>query len=257
MKKVAQNAALEGGKILRNYFGKTKRLNITEKTNAGIVTEADLRAEEKIIKILSKYSQQFGFLAEETGEAKIERSGRWVIDPLDGTSNFAHGFPIFCVSIAAEWEGEVQVGVIYHPLFDELYCAVKGRGATLNGRKIKISRTRSLPKALVTTGFAYQMPRQMAKEIRVFETITAKARGVRRPGSAAMDLAYTASGVFDGFWEMGLQPWDVAAGALIVKEAGGKVTGYDGSRFHIESKSILASNSWLHSELLKELKSFS
>jgi myo-inositol-1(or 4)-monophosphatase len=254
LEKHAIQAALDAGKILRQYFGKTARLNVQDKKNEGIVTEADLKAEQKIIRVLAKASQDFGFLGEETGETKLEgKSGRWIIDPLDGTTNFAHGFPMFCVSIAAEWEGHVEVGVIYHPILDQLYVAKRGRGASLNRKKIQVSQTRSIPKALFTTGFAYQFPETIRREMRTFELLATKARGLRRPGSAALDLAYVAQGVFDGFWEMGLKPWDIAAGSLLVIEAGGKISGYQGAPFNIDTGQIVASNPWLFQALIQAM----
>ncbi len=254
----AIHAAQSAGEILLNYFGKANRLKIREKRGAGIVTQADMAAEKKIIQLLSRTKSNCEFIGEETGHSnkgkKGTKPGRWIVDPLDGTTNFAHGFPMFCVSIGAQWEGELIVGVIYHPVLKDLYVAVKGKGAKLNGKRIKVSKTKSIKKSLLTTGFACQKLKDLRREVKVFEKIAASARGLRRPGSAALDLAYTARGVFDGFWEMGLNEWDLAAGALLVQEAGGQVTGFCGETFDLSSGHIVASNSWLHPYLLKSLK---
>lgn len=244
-------AARAGGKILKRNFG--RNFKVSEKKNAGLVTEIDLASEKAILKILRKARPDFAVLAEESSPKKGESPGRWIIDPLDGTTNYVHGFPMFCVAIAAEWEGEIVGGVIYHPLFEETYVALRGKGAHLNGRKLKVSQTKKVTDALLTTGFAYQEEDELRSEIRKFGRISHRARAVRRPGSAALDLAYVARGVFDGFWERNLSPWDVAAGALLVSEAGGSVTRYSGSRFEVHGDEILASNSRLHTDLVQIL----
>ena len=172
------------------------------------------------------------------------------MDPLDGTTNYVHKFPMFCVSIAAEWKNQVVVGVIYHPILKDTYVAVRGKGAYLNGKRIKVSQTKRLTDSLLTTGFTYRKDTWLHREMRAFEGLSKIARAVRRPGSAALDLAYTARGVFDGFWERNLSSWDVAAGSLIVLEAGGSVTNFRGQTFDPEQRDIVASNQHLHPELL-------
>lgn len=236
LKKVAIEAAHASGQVLRRYFRKS--IQVSEKKGAGLVTNADLESQHRCVKILRKAFPLFGFLTEEEKPEKAQSPGRWIIDPLDGTTNFVHGFPMFCVSIAAEWNHEIVVGVIYDPILDETYSAIQGKGAKVNGRTIRISPTRKISDALLTTGF---------------EAFGNQARGVRRPGSAALDLAYTARGVFDGFCEKGLYPWDIAAGALIVTEAGGKVTNFTGHSFDLESGELLVSNSHLHPALTRIL----
>ena len=253
MRDVAVEAALRAGRVLRKYY-QDGRFHVAEKPGAGLVTNADLEAEAQAVKTLKKAYPQFGFLTEEAQPLAASCPGRWIIDPLDGTTNFVHRFPMFCVSIAAEWEGEVVVGVIYHPILKDLYLAVKGKGAFLNGERIQVSSTEHVSEALLTTGFTYQKDQALKQEMRAFERLSSSARAVRRPGSAALDLAFTACGVFDGFWERRLSPWDVAAGSLLVLEAGGKVTNFSGKSFDLGSKEILASNGFIHSSLQRELE---
>ena len=241
-------SAQASGRVLMKYFGKD--LRVAEKIGAGLVTNADLESEEACKRVLRKARPDFGFLTEEASPEAGLSSGRWIIDPLDGTTNFIHGFPMFCVSVAAEWNGEIVAGAIYHPVLKDLYTAILGRGAFLNGKRLAVSKTRKLRDSLLSTGFTYRKDELLSSEMEAFERLSEVARAIRRPGSAALDLAYTARGVFDGFWERRLSPWDVAAGTLIVREAGGKVTDFEGKPFRIESQEILASNTKLHSQLL-------
>ncbi len=245
------DAAEAAGKVLRRHY--RGKLRISEKPGAGLVTNADLEAERACVKILSRGLPLFGFLTEEAEPQPGRCPGRWIIDPLDGTTNFVHGFPMFCVSIAAEWEGKVVAGTIYHPILQESYLASQGKGATRNGQKIHVSNTIKIENSLLTTGFTYQKDKLLRTEMKAFQKLSGVARAVRRPGSAALDLAYTAAGVFDAFWEQNLSPWDVAAGALIVQEAGGKVTNFNGEPFRLGDQSLIASNQALHPALLKEL----
>jgi myo-inositol-1(or 4)-monophosphatase len=249
--KAALQAAHACGKVLNKHFG--RKLDIREKKGAGLVTNADLESEQTAIKSLKKKYPTFGILSEESPEVRSDSLGRWIMDPLDGTTNFVHRFPMFCVSIAAEWDGQIVVGVIYHPILDETYLAVRGGGAVVNGKKMQVSQSRKLSDALLTTGFMYRKKSLLRTEINSFERLSGIARAIRRPGSAALDLAYTARGVFDGFWERNLSPWDTAAGALLVQEAGGKVTDFEGNPFHPEMRQILAANSRLHSTLHKTI----
>jgi myo-inositol-1(or 4)-monophosphatase len=224
-------------------------MKVREKQGAGLVTSADLEAEATCVRILKRAQPEFGFLTEEAPEKPAKNAGRWIIDPLDGTTNFVHGFPMFCVSIAAEWEGEIVAGVIYHPILKETYRAIRGKGAWVNNTRMHVSRTKKLGNSLLSTGFSYRKDRVLHKEMEAFERLSDIARAIRRPGSAALDLAYTARGIFDGFWERRLSPWDVAAGALLVQEAGGKVTDFKGNPFKIDSSELLASNAFLHKDL--------
>jgi myo-inositol-1(or 4)-monophosphatase len=261
LEKSCVHAALEASEILRRAYlrrGK-KGFRISQKGKRGelgLVTEADLAAEERIVRVLRRAHPEMGFLTEEGSvPASMGSAGRFILDPLDGTTNFVHGFPMFCVSIAAEWEGRLVAGVIHHPIFNETYVATVGQGARLNGKRIRVSGTRKLNEALVTTGFSYtQESAGLSRDMRAFAEITARARAVRRPGSAALDLAYTACGIFDGFWERNLSAWDVSAGILLVREAGGKCTDYFGKHAQPEDRSILATNSWLHSDLCTLIK---
>jgi myo-inositol-1(or 4)-monophosphatase len=249
-------AALKSGKTLMAYFGK-RSLRVSEKKGAGLVTEADFKSEKAAMAVLKKAAPSFQFLTEETSpeqKEQLRNTGRFIIDPLDGTTNFVHGFPMFCVSLAAEWNGEIIAGVIYHPVLKHLYTAVTGKGAFLNGKRIHVSETRKLSDALLTTGFSYRKDLLLTAEMHAFERLSSHARAIRRPGSAALDLAYVASGVFDGFWERRLSPWDVAAGAILVKEAGGKVTDFQGKPFRLSNPELLASNGKLHPVLRRDVR---
>jgi myo-inositol-1(or 4)-monophosphatase len=246
LKKAVIDAGHTAGKVLLKYFG--RHFDVRETAQAGLVTSADLEAERAALRVLRRARPDFGFLAEESGASSKPTEGRWVLDPLDGTTNFVHGFPMFCVSVAAEWRGVVVAGSIYHPVLDETYWAVLGQGAFLGRKRLQVSRTRKLKDSLLTTGFTYRK-NEFPLEMRPFERLSSVVRAIRRPGSAALDLAYTARGVFDGFWERNLSAWDVAAGSLLVQEAGGKVTDFTGRPFSIEGCEILATNRILHAEM--------
>ncbi|MBC7386848.1 MAG: inositol monophosphatase [Cryobacterium sp.] len=245
-------AAKACGAILRRYYEQLSKANleVSEKIGAGLVTNADIESERACVAALRKIRPDFSFLTEEGTAARSVARGRWIIDPLDGTTNFVHRFPMFCVSIAAEWDGEVIAGVIEHPILRETYVASLGGGATVNGRKLEVSKTSKLADSLLSTGFTYRKTELLQTEMVAFEELSSVARAIRRPGSAALDLAYTARGVFDGFWERRLSPWDVAAGLLLVREAGGTVTDFCGGDKVVESPAILATNGKLHATLL-------
>lgn len=266
--KAAIRASHEAGKVLCHYF--EKDISVQKKKDAGLVTIADTTAEKTVMKILSKAGPEFHYLAEESKpskqafiQAQKKNTPFWIIDPLDGTTNFVHGFPMFCVSIGGFWNGKLQLGVIYHPVLDETYYAVRGKGAFLitstgKKRRLQVSKTKQLSESLLTTGFfTYVKNYEMRKQMSTFAALTTESRGVRRPGSAALDLAYTARGVFDGYWEISLSPWDIAAGAVIVEEAGGTVTGLEGKALDLISGNILASNRWLHPSLKRSLRNAS
>jgi myo-inositol-1(or 4)-monophosphatase len=244
LKATAVEAAHAAGKVLVKHFGRT--LKISEKKGAGLVTNADLEAERAILRVLRRDFPDFSVLTEESPPLDRPSQGRWIVDPLDGTTNFVHRFPMFCVSIAAEWRGQVVVGVIYHPILRDTYIAVRGKGATMNGKRMRVSETSKIENSLLTTGFTYGTSDWLKREMSAFERLSGVARALRRPGSAALDLAYTARGVFDGFWERRLSPWDVAAGAILVQEAGGIVTDFHGEPFQVDQKEILATNTRLH-----------
>lgn len=243
----AQDAARQAGDILRNNMNSIRE--ISYKGAVDIVTNYDRISQQKIFEILSSRFPEHDFLAEEDLCEKKGSPYRWIIDPIDGTTNFAHTFPVFCVSIALEKKGEVLVGVIYDPVRDELFSAVKNQGARLNGKAISISQTDDLDKSLLSTGFPYDIRVSQQNNLDHFVNFATRSQAVRRLGSAAIDLCYVACGRFDGFWELKLNPWDVAAGALIVTEAGGHVTDFHGNAFNINGAEILASNGLIHTQM--------
>jgi myo-inositol-1(or 4)-monophosphatase len=241
------STAIGAGRILTRYFEKVH--HIERKAGAGIVTEADKFAEDFILKkILRKYPKS-SIITEESGEFGGD-SLCWYIDPLDGTSNYAHGFPWFCVSIGVYEEGEARAGVIYHPITEEMFYAEAGQGAFLNRRRLRVSATAEIEDSLLGTGFFYTTGERLRADMEIFNRVQQKALGVRRPGSAALDLACVASGRYDGFWERGLKPWDTAAGFLLVREAGGTVTGYRGQQTTPLDAEIVATNGVLHDSIL-------
>lgn len=240
----AVKAARAGGKVLKEKFGRD--IEIEHKGEIDLVTEADKLSERVIIEAIREKYPEHDILAEEKGSRKKNSSYKWIIDPLDGTTNYAHGFPIFCVSIALEIEGEVVLGVIYDPNLEELFTARKGEGAYLNGKRISVSKHKDISQCLVATGFPYDIRQDTNSNINYFRNFSKRAQAVRRPGSAALDLSCVAAGRFDGFWEMKLFPWDMAAGALLVTEAGGRVTDFKGNPFDVYGKEVLASNGLIH-----------
>ncbi len=243
----------EAGQLLLEKFGRIT--SITKKGDINLVTEADLASEALIIERIKSYYPRHSILAEESGEAVIlgdDQNWKWIIDPLDGTTNYAHGYPCFCVTIGLEYEGEIVIGVTFDPTRNELFAAERGQGALLNGKPIRVSATENLGDSLIVTGFPYDF-KQRENFARHLTEFLLNSRGVRRDGSAAIDMAYVACGRFDGFWEEGLHPWDVAAGTLMIEEAGGCVTYYDGSKFSIYKPPICASNGRIHNEMLTVL----
>lgn len=247
IKNTAINAALKAGRLLKRNIGKARTIEFKGEVN--IVTEMDRKSETLIINEIKSSFPDHGILTEESAEITSETGFRWIIDPLDGTTNYSHGFPFFCVSIAFEQFGEVVLGVIYDPMLGELFVAEKGNGAYLNGKKITASKISTLDKSLLATGFPYDLRASADNNLDNFSKFLVKAQAIRRAGSAALDLCYIACGRFDGYWEMKLHPWDVAAGALIVAEAGGVVTDFKGNAFSITGKECLASNGLIHAEM--------
>lgn len=246
-----------GRQVLLSYFGELK--NIEEKFHAGLVSEAD-KESERVIKsyLLEKFPNTF-FLGEETYfENKEDRKasqGKWICDPLDGTTNYVHRFPIFCISLAFEINDQVQVGVIDVPMLNETYTAVRGKGAFVNGRPIHISNNADFSKSLLATGFFPDDKMALAEQLRFFGSIVGDCRGVRRAGAAAYDLCQVARGVFDGFWEKDLSPWDVAAGQVLVEEAGGVVRTYKNQPHNPYSRSLVAGNLPIVNEIIKRFNS--
>jgi myo-inositol-1(or 4)-monophosphatase len=250
----AVQIARDAGLILTERMGR-KSLQVANKGVIDLVTEADLAAERFIIERIQTHYPRHAILAEESGATVSVESAsefKWIVDPLDGTTNYAHGYPVFCVSIALERAGEIILGVIYDPVRDELFAAERGLGATLNGRRIRVSEVEDLNRAMVCTGFPYDV-RDRGDFARHFAHFIMHAQAIRRDGSAALDLAYVACGRFDGFFEEGLRPWDVAAGVLLVEEAGGRVSHYNGQPFNIYTPPILASNGLMHEPMMQVL----
>lgn len=249
---VAIRSALEGGEILQKYQGKVKRIGYKGVVN--LVTEADHLSEDAIIKIIRKNFPQHNILTEESRGYEKESDYKWIIDPLDGTTNYAHGFPVYCVSIALEKKGEVILGIVFNPVLKELFVVEKNKGAFLNRKRISVSKTKELSRSLLATGFPYDIRESKVNNLDHFENFALRAQAIRRAGSAALDLCYLAKGIFDGFWELKLSPWDTAAGILMVKEAGGKVTDFRGKKFSIYQKDILASNGKIHNQMIQVLR---
>jgi myo-inositol-1(or 4)-monophosphatase len=250
----AIQAARLGGAILQDYAH--NGFTVHSKDQAiNLVTEADLQSEKAIIQSIRKTFPEHQILSEEQGLQDIpHHSIKWIIDPLDGTINFTHGFPMYNVSIGVEYQGTCVLGVIYDPTRDELFLGQQGRGATLNGTPIHVSATPKLAEALLVTGFDYDIHTATDNNLKEFCAFAVRARGMRRTGTAAIDLCYIACGRLDGFWELQLNPWDTAAGKVIVEAAGGKITNYAGEPYSIYGKSILATNTLIHSEMLSVLK---
>ncbi|MFZ1136479.1 MAG: inositol monophosphatase family protein [Candidatus Korobacteraceae bacterium] len=244
--------AREAGALLMTYFD--RHIKIEYKGDVDLVTAADRASEKLIVERLQARWPEHGIVGEEGTRSDVEADYRWFVDPLDGTTNFAHGYPVFCVSIAlARKDDQLEVGVLYDPTRDELFAAERGSGATLNGKPIHVSKTARLAESILGTGFPSQK-RHQNPNIHFYQQITLRSHGVRRAGSAALDLANVAAGRYDGFWEFNLNPWDTAAGVLIVQEAGGKVTRFDGTPFRLDSREVLATNGLIHDEVVTNFR---
>ena len=244
--------AREAGALLMSYFD--RHIKIEYKGDVDLVTAADRASEKLIVEHLQARWPQHGIVGEEGTRTDTDAEYRWFVDPLDGTTNFAHGYPVFCVSIAlARQDDQLEVGVLYDPTRDELFAAERGCGATLNGKPMQVSKTTRLAEAILGTGFPSHK-RHKNPNIHFYQQITLRSHGVRRAGSAALDLANVAAGRYDGFWEFNLNPWDTAAGVLIVREAGGLVTRFDGTPFRLDSREVLATNGVIHAEVLENFR---
>ncbi|MGO9402941.1 MAG: inositol monophosphatase family protein [Terriglobales bacterium] len=240
--------AREAGALLMGHFA--RHVTIEYKGEVDLVTVADRTSEELIVKRLRARWPEHGIVAEEGTRSDPGAEYRWYVDPLDGTTNFAHGYPVFCVSIAlVRQDGQLEVGVLYDPTRDELFAAERGAGATLNGKPMRVSKVARLAESLLGTGFPSHK-RHQNPNIHFYHQITLRSHGVRRAGSAALDLANVACGRYEGFWEFNLNPWDTAAGVLLVREAGGIATRFDGAPFRLDSREVLASNRLIHDELI-------
>lgn len=250
-------AALAAGRILRDLYDKPHR--ITHKGTIDLVTEADVAAEQTVLAMLREAGGGIGFLAEESHASyeNLPQGPFWIIDPLDGTTNFAHGFPVFAVSIAYAEGTTSKVGVVYAPMQDELFCACLGGGAWLNGRPMRVSGALILQDSLLATGFPYAIEKEADGVMEALARLVTRCQGVRRAGAAAVDLAWLACGRTDGFWEINLKPWDTAAGMLLVSEAGGRLTAYNGAEYTPYVPELVASNGKIHAELVGQLADFS
>jgi myo-inositol-1(or 4)-monophosphatase len=256
---VALKASRQGREILLSYFGNLKAVESKEK--AGLVSEADRESEIAIQKVLNGTFPQFGFLGEESSYLKsregeqIDRSKiQWIVDPLDGTTNYIHEFPIYCISIGLEINGRVEVGVIDVPALGDTYTAIRGQGAFVNGRSLSVSKAEHLKDTLLATGFFAEDESSLQEQLNLFSKLVRLTRGVRRPGAAAFDLCMVARGVFDSFWERNLKPWDTAAGMLLVEEAGGMTTTYRGQNYNPHKNSIIAGNKFIVPQIVAEIQ---
>jgi len=255
MKEIAEFAvslARDAGALLVEKF--TGENRVFYKGTIDLVTEADKMSEDLILTQISRRYPGHGILSEESDARNERAAARWIIDPLDGTTNYAHGFPFFCVSIAFEQDGIMEAGVIYDPLRDELFQATRGGGAFLNGRRIHVSAVDELSRALLATGFPYDIRVSRQNNLDYFNRMAINAQAVRRPGAAALDLAYLAAGRIDGFWELKLKPWDTAAGSLLVREGGGVISDLQGEAWNLYSTGIVASNRLIHEQMMEVIK---
>jgi len=263
--KIAIEAVKEAGKIQRERFG--ENFKIEHKGEINLVTEVDYQCEKAIIDIIKRDYPEHEILTEEAGSVKglppshspltkggqMEGKYKWIIDPLDGTTNYAHSYPCFCASIGLEIDGEIVAGAVYNPMLDELFTSVKGKGAYLNEKRIGVSKIADINKSLLATGFPYDIRDSKENNLNHFCNFAVRAQAIRRPGSAVLDLCYLAAGRFDGFWELKLYPWDMAASSLIVKEAGGMITDFKGGEFSIYKGEMLATNGLIHKEMIEIL----
>ncbi len=250
---IALKAARNAGDIILRALEFLDRITFTEKSTHNYVSEVDKLAEREIINVLRASFPSHGILGEESGHHPGD-DHVWIIDPLDGTCNFMHGVPHFCVSIALQHKGRLEHALVYDPIRQEVFSASRGQGAQLNDKRIRVSKTALLNDALLSTGFPYHTHALLQPYLHIFQTLLPVAAGIRRPGSAALDLAYVAAGRFDGFWEFNLQAWDIAAGALLVKEAGGLVGDLNGEEHYLETGHVVAGNPKIFKQLLQVIK---
>lgn len=254
LRDVLMSAVKAGGEVIAHYFDGVFKIE-NKTTINDLVTEVDKHAEKAIIDIIKATYPTHSIISEEVGELMQESDYAWIIDPIDGTVNFAHAIPICCVSIGLRHKGQMILGAVYNPIMKELFFAEKGKGAFLNDMKISVSKKSDFKKACLVTGFPYKWPKTYEHPIKVFERFIMEGLPVRRLGSAAIDLCWVACGRFDGFWEYNLNPWDIAAGYLIVEEAGGTITNFDGDPYNVDDKETLATNGIIHDAMLKLIRS--
>ncbi len=252
---IATRAARQAGNIIRRHLDRINELNITVKSRNDFVTEVDRLAEEAIVEIIHKTYPDHAILAEEGGRTEGKDSDhQWIIDPLDGTTNFLHGFPQFAVSIALQVRGRLEHAVVYNPVNEELYSASRGHGAMLNNRRLRVSGAKSLEGALLGTGFPFKQPEHLDNYLDTFRALHTDTAGIRRAGSAALDLAFVAAGRLDGFWEIGLNPWDMAAGILLIEEAGGLVSDFGGGHDYMKTGNIVAGSPRVFKAVLQKIR---
>lgn len=251
---IAKRAALSASRILLRHFDNLERLSVTAKQRNDFVSEADVQAEQEIIQVLRKTYPNHGILAEESGEQHGHDDYQWVIDPLDGTTNFLHGIPHFAISIGFRHKNRLEAGLIYDPIRQEMFTASRGAGAQMNDRRMRVSGVPQMENALLSTGFPFRHPQHQPAYLSFFGSLFGKCVEVRRAGAASLDLAYVASGRLDGYWEFGLKEWDIAAGTLLVQEAGGLVSDFVGGNDFMKSGNIVAGNPKVFKALLREMR---
>ncbi len=249
MKNTLLKAIKEAGKIASEGFSKEKKFEY--KGSIDLVTEYDLACEKKIIEIIKKKFPEHDILTEETKQKDLHSEYKWIIDPIDGTTNFFHGHPFYCVSIGVEYKKEIIMGAVYAPYLNELFFAEKNKGAYLNNKLIKVSQIKTLKASLLSTGFPYDIATSKDNNINYFLAFVKEVQAIRRDGAAALDLCYVACGRFDGFWELKLHPWDMAAGSLIVKEAGGRISNFNTEELDIYTRDVIAANVFIYDEMKK------
>ena len=254
MLNIAVRAARNAGDIIVRHLNRLDQLTVSSKERNDFVSDADRQAEAEIIAVIRKAYPAHSVLAEESGSHAGDQEFQWIIDPLDGTTNFLHGFPQFAVSIALKHKGRLDQAVVYDPLRQELFTASRGSGAFLDNRRIRVSRQTGLSGALLGTGFPYKDQRHLDAYLQMFRALIVDSAGIRRPGSAALDLAYVAAGRLDGFWEIGLNAWDMAAGVLLIQEAGGLVGDLAGGHSYLENGNIVAATPKLFPVMLREIR---
>lgn len=250
---IAVNAARQAGEIIVRHMDQVDRLKITAKNGHEYFSEVDVKAEQAIISTIRKAYPDHGIYAEESGLYESDSDSIWIIDPLDGTSNYLHGFPFFSVSIALKIKNRIEHGVVYDPLRHECFAASRGRGARVNDKRMRVSKQTQLSAALLGTGFHFREPGSAQKYLPTFEALYGKCAGVRRTGSAALDLAYLAAGRLDGFWEFGLRPWDIAAGSLLIREAGGLISDLQGGDDFLKHGDVVAGTPKVFKSLLQTI----
>jgi myo-inositol-1(or 4)-monophosphatase len=254
MLNVAFNAVRHASKMILKKYDRIDNLNIMSKGHNDLVTEVDKSAERIIVDTLKETYPEHSFMGEEYGLSEGDPNHQWIIDPLDGTTNFIHGVPHFCISVAYKRDQKLEHGLIYDPIRQELFTATRGKGAQLNDKRIRVSTCDQLSQALIGTGFPFKQQDAFDQYLRTFAHLFPKTGGIRRAGAAALDLAYVAAGRFDGFWELSLKPWDIAAGVLMIQEAGGLVSDMHGSNDFMESGNIIAGNTKIFKAMLQTIK---